>query len=85
MAIAWVTSLSPDEHWNAAPFSFFNALGANPLVGIYVAGVLSCSTRASAFDIVGRFEPVGIRSPSKPAAQKYRPKNLRKIIPKVTI
>ena len=27
---AWVTSLSPDGHLNAAPFSFFNALGANP-------------------------------------------------------
>jgi flavin reductase (DIM6/NTAB) family NADH-FMN oxidoreductase RutF len=28
--IAWVTSLSPEGHLNAAPFSFFNALGANP-------------------------------------------------------
>ena len=28
--IAWVTSLSPDGQLNAAPFSFFNALGANP-------------------------------------------------------
>jgi flavin reductase (DIM6/NTAB) family NADH-FMN oxidoreductase RutF len=28
--IAWVTSLSLDGHLNAAPFSFFNALGANP-------------------------------------------------------
>jgi len=28
--IAWVTSLSPDGQVNAAPFSFFNALGANP-------------------------------------------------------
>ena len=28
--IAWVTSLSRDGQLNAAPFSFFNALGANP-------------------------------------------------------
>ena len=28
--IAWVTSLGLDGHLNAAPFSFFNALGANP-------------------------------------------------------
>ena len=28
--IAWVTSLSGDGHLNAAPFSFFNALGAHP-------------------------------------------------------
>src|SRR5450755_3252988 len=28
--IAWVTSLSRDGKLNAAPFSFFNALGANP-------------------------------------------------------
>jgi len=28
--IAWVTSLSRDEKLNAAPFSFFNVLGANP-------------------------------------------------------
>ncbi|MBV8482898.1 MAG: flavin reductase family protein [Verrucomicrobia bacterium] len=28
--IAWVTSLSSDEKLNAAPFSFFNVLGANP-------------------------------------------------------
>ena len=28
--IAWVTTVSPDGVVNAAPFSFFNALGANP-------------------------------------------------------
>jgi len=28
--IAWVTTLSPDGVVNAAPFSFFNALGAEP-------------------------------------------------------
>src|SRR5580698_7271976 len=28
--IAWVTTLGPDGVVNAAPFSFFNALGANP-------------------------------------------------------
>ena len=28
--IAWVTTLSPDGEVNAAPFSFFNVLGANP-------------------------------------------------------
>ena len=28
--IAWVTTISPDGKVNAAPFSFFNLLGANP-------------------------------------------------------
>ncbi|MGH8046827.1 MAG: flavin reductase family protein [Chthoniobacterales bacterium] len=28
--IAWVTTISPDGAMNAAPFSFFNLLGANP-------------------------------------------------------
>ncbi len=28
--IAWVTSVSPNGQINAAPFSFFNVLGANP-------------------------------------------------------
>ncbi len=28
--IAWVTTVSPDGLVNAAPFSFFNVLGANP-------------------------------------------------------
>lgn len=28
--IAWVTTISPDGAVNAAPFSFFNVLGANP-------------------------------------------------------
>src|SRR4051812_36013238 len=28
--IAWVTTLSPDGRVNAAPFSFFNVLGADP-------------------------------------------------------
>src|SRR5450432_3559404 len=28
--IAWVTTLGPDGVVNAAPFSFFNARGANP-------------------------------------------------------
>lgn len=28
--IAWVTSLSPEGRLNAAPFSFFNAIGGNP-------------------------------------------------------
>ncbi len=28
--IAWVTTLSPTGQFNAAPFSFFNVLGANP-------------------------------------------------------
>jgi len=33
--IAWVTTISPDGTVNAAPFSFFNVLGANPpIVGI---------------------------------------------------
>ena len=28
--IAWVTTMSPEGAVNAAPFSFFNVLGANP-------------------------------------------------------
>src|SRR5476651_2644248 len=28
--IAWVTTISPEGQVNAAPFSFFNVLGANP-------------------------------------------------------
>src|SRR5271155_5319331 len=28
--IAWVTTISPEGEVNAAPFSFFNVLGANP-------------------------------------------------------
>ncbi len=28
--IAWVTTLNPDGSVNAAPFSFFNVLGAHP-------------------------------------------------------
>ena len=33
--IAWVTTVNPDGVVNAAPFSFFNVLGANPpIVGI---------------------------------------------------
>src|SRR3954452_2283191 len=30
--IAWVTTMSPEGAVNAAPFSFFNVLGANPPV-----------------------------------------------------
>ena len=35
--IAWVTSLNPDHSANAAPFSFFNAMGSDP--GLVVIGV----------------------------------------------
>jgi flavin reductase (DIM6/NTAB) family NADH-FMN oxidoreductase RutF len=35
--IAWVTSLNPDGSVNAAPFSFFNAMGSDP--GLVVIGV----------------------------------------------
>jgi flavin reductase (DIM6/NTAB) family NADH-FMN oxidoreductase RutF len=33
--IAWVTSLDPDGHVNLAPFSFYNAFGANPPVVVF--------------------------------------------------
>ena len=33
--IAWVTSLGPDGVVNLAPFSFFNAFGANPPVVVF--------------------------------------------------
>ncbi|MBA4065937.1 MAG: flavin reductase family protein [Isosphaera sp.] len=33
--IAWVTTLSPDGLVNLAPFSFFNAFGANPPVVVF--------------------------------------------------
>lgn len=37
--IAWVTSLSQDGVINLAPFSFFNAVGANPLYVIISIGL----------------------------------------------
>lgn len=37
--IAWVTSLNADGVVNLAPFSFFNAVGANPLYLIVSVGV----------------------------------------------
>ncbi len=36
--IAWVTSLSLDGHLNAAPFSFFNALGSDPPISGFCPG-----------------------------------------------
>src|SRR6476646_12264014 len=33
--IAWVTSLDPEGRVNLAPFSFFNAFGANPPVVVF--------------------------------------------------
>jgi flavin reductase (DIM6/NTAB) family NADH-FMN oxidoreductase RutF len=36
--IAWVTSLSPEGVLNLAPFSFFNAVGANPVYLIFSVG-----------------------------------------------
>ncbi len=36
--IAWVTSLSPEGVINLAPFSFFNAVGANPVYLIFSVG-----------------------------------------------
>ena len=30
--IAWITTLAPEGHVNAAPFSYFNVLGSDPLV-----------------------------------------------------
>ncbi|HMC70687.1 MAG TPA: flavin reductase, partial [Mycobacteriales bacterium] len=33
--IAWVTSLDPQGRVNLAPFSFFNAFGANPPVVVF--------------------------------------------------
>jgi len=36
--IALVTSLSPDGRVNAAPFSFFNAMGANPPIVAFAPG-----------------------------------------------
>jgi flavin reductase (DIM6/NTAB) family NADH-FMN oxidoreductase RutF len=36
--IALVTTLSPDGHVNAAPFSFFNLMGANPPICAFAPG-----------------------------------------------
>ena len=36
--IALVTTVSPDGHINAAPFSFFNVLGANPPILAFAPG-----------------------------------------------
>src|SRR3954469_16912475 len=33
--IAWVTSIDPEGRVNLAPFSFFNAFGANPPVVVF--------------------------------------------------
>src|SRR5262245_63685153 len=33
--IAWVTTLDPEGRVNLAPFSFFNAFGANPPVVVF--------------------------------------------------
>jgi flavin reductase (DIM6/NTAB) family NADH-FMN oxidoreductase RutF len=33
--IAWVTTIDPEGHVNLAPFSFFNAFGANPPVVVF--------------------------------------------------
>src|SRR5512145_1381593 len=33
--IAWVTSVDPEGRVNLAPFSFFNAFGANPPVVVF--------------------------------------------------
>jgi flavin reductase (DIM6/NTAB) family NADH-FMN oxidoreductase RutF len=33
--IAWVTSIDPEGHVNLAPFSFYNAFGANPPVVVF--------------------------------------------------
>src|SRR6184192_2798209 len=33
--IAWVTTIDPDGRVNLAPFSFFNAFGANPPVVVF--------------------------------------------------
>ncbi|NNM51724.1 MAG: flavin reductase family protein [Pseudomonadales bacterium] len=48
--IAWVSSLSPQGVLNLAPFSFFNAIGADPLyvlfsVGRYDTGTLKDTAR----------------------------------------
>jgi flavin reductase (DIM6/NTAB) family NADH-FMN oxidoreductase RutF len=36
--IAWVTTVSPDGVVNAAPFSFFNVMGANPPILAFAPG-----------------------------------------------
>jgi flavin reductase (DIM6/NTAB) family NADH-FMN oxidoreductase RutF len=36
--IAWISSLSPDGVVNLAPFSFFNAIGSNPLYVMFSVG-----------------------------------------------
>lgn len=36
--IAWVTTLNKDGSVNAAPFSFFNAIGANPPLVVFAPG-----------------------------------------------
>jgi len=51
--IAWVTSLSRDGHLNAAPFSFFNALGAHPPIIGFCPGK-TLRIRGERFHVVGR-------------------------------
>ena len=37
--IGWIGSVSPDGHYNVAPFSFFNAISGHPPTVLFSAGV----------------------------------------------
>src|SRR5437763_3915075 len=43
--IAWVTSVDPEGRVNLAPFSFFNAFGANPPVVVFSPTLRRDATR----------------------------------------
>ena len=56
--IAWITSLSPDGVLNAAPYSFFNMLGDDPLtiaVGLLMHGERRLKDTASNIMATGEF------------------------------
>lgn len=54
--IAWVTSLSPSRVINLAPFSFFNAVGSNPL---YLVISIGCRDSGEPKDTANNIRAVG--------------------------
>jgi len=58
--IAWVTTVNADGIVNAAPFSFFNALGANPPIIGFCPGNLVDESVAQAMNLTAASLPYGV-------------------------
>jgi len=56
--IAWVTSVDPEGRVNLAPFSFFNAFGANPPVVVFSPVIRRDGTRKPAYASYAARRPV---------------------------